>query len=157
MQFDEFLKVLDLLQNPDKYAAQIAELTTRHEEIKTSIGHLNDRVNVAVTQATADKNLADAKEIVDKAKQEAQQILAKAQQAFDKRLADLQVRETAAEQAIQAYQQSKQQWADRKAEHIAKENQLNAFQKQLDTVQQDLTKKQLEVDARLSKLRDVMG
>jgi len=47
MQFDEFLSVLDLLQNPDKYASKIAELTQREESIKLSIEHINSRIDAA--------------------------------------------------------------------------------------------------------------
>ena len=157
MQFDDFLKVLDLLQNPDKYAAQIAELTQRHESIQVSIEHMNNRIAVAVTQEEADKNLAEAKKIVADAKEEAKKIVEKAGASFDKKLADLVVRETAADQAIQAHQNAKLMWAERKAEHIAKENQLASLRKQLDDGLADLAVKQAEVDARLNKLRQAMG
>ena len=157
MQFDEFLKVLDLLQNPDKYAAQIAELTQRHDSIQVSIEHLNSRIAVAVTQEEADKNLAEAKKTVADAKEEAKKITEKASASFDKKLADLVVRETAAEQAIQAHQNAKLLWAERKAEHIAKEKQLGDLRKQLDDGIAEMAKKQAEVDARLNKLRQAMG
>jgi len=157
MHFDEFLKVLDLLQNPDKYAAQIAELTEREESIKLSIEHLNARIDAAITQEQADAFLTESADVLAKAKVTAQDTIAKAQASFDKRLADLQVRETAADQAMQTFQNSKIQWAARKAEHIAKENELLNGRKQLDADLEDLRSKQAEVDARLNKLRQAMG
>lgn len=157
MQFDDFLSVLDLLQNPAKYAAQIDSLTQRHEEIKTSIEHLNARVDVAVTKEQADQMVVDASTTLSDAKEQASKIVTEAQRSFDSRLADLQVRETAAEQAIQVYQNAKLQWAERKAEHMAKEAQIVEAQRKLIADQEALRTKQLEVDDRLNKLRQVMG
>jgi chromosome segregation ATPase len=157
MQFEEFLSVLDLLQNPDKYAAKIDELTQREAGIKLSIEHINDRVDVAITHETANQALEDATKVLKEAKEQAQKLLATQQASFDKRLADLQVREIAAEQAMNTYRHSKQQWSQRAEEHRAKEEQLVNTQKQLEADRADLSSKQAEVEVRLTKLRQVMG
>ena len=157
MQFDAFLSILDLLQNPDKYAAQIAELKRQNEVIQASTKEYGLTGDVVRAQKKADKAMEDAVAFIEKTKVEAAKILADATSAFDARYADLQTREVAAEQAITAFRNSKLTWAQRQAEHKAKEESIAASQKQLEAGYAALAEKQKEVDERLAKLRQVMG
>lgn len=157
MQFDVFLSILDLLQNPDKYAAQIAELKRQDESIQASTKEYGLTGDVVRAQKKADRAVEDANALMEQAKIDAAKIQADASSAFDAKYKDRQIREIAAEQAITAFRNSKLTWAQHQADHRAKEESLAAAQKQLEIGREALVKDKQEVSERLSKLRQVMG
>ena len=157
MQFDEFLSVLDLLKDPVKYEAKIAELKAYDAAIQDSIKQLNLGKDISKTKAQADAALEKAGSLVDDASKKAEKILADAQSAFDKRHEELKAREVRADQAIADYNTIKNQQAFREDELRKGEKALAAAQAVLQKQQEELSAKQLEVDVRLAKLRDVMG
>ncbi len=157
MQFDDFLKVLDLLQNPDKFAAQINDLTQRHTQIQDALIQVHARVDVAITQEQADQHLKDSANVLTQAKVDAETALSSAKRFYDKELSALEVRERAAEQAIQALASSKASWAQKAADHKVTQDAIDAAKAQLEKDQIELRSKQADVDSRLDKLRQVMG
>ena len=157
MQFDDFLKIIDLLKNPDSYQAQVAELTARNQAIQDSITQLNIGSDIAQATAAAHALNDQAQVMIVQATAQAADIIAGAQKAFDSKYAEIAIREVAADQALANYNGIKAQWAARDSELRVAEKALVAGQAQLLQDQSDLRVKQAEVDDRLTKLRQVMG
>jgi phage gp36-like protein len=157
MQFEEFLSVLDLLKNPAKYEAQVAELQARNDAIQESIKQLGVVGDVAKAKAAAEKLKDKAQAALDKASAEAEAILTTARSAYDKRHEELKAKEVVADQAIANYNTIKNQHAARENELRQQEKAAAALQEALAKQQADLAVKQAEVDERLTKLRQVMG
>jgi hypothetical protein len=157
MQFDDFLKVVDLLKDPVQYEAKVSELQAREAAIQDAIKQLGVVGDVAKAKARADVLVAKAEAIVSDATAQAQTIITGAQTAFDKRHIELKSREVVADQAMADYNTIKSQLAFRSDELSRGEKALNAARIQLQADLADLASKQQEVDARLSKLREAMG
>lgn len=157
MQFDDFLKVVDLLKDPAKYEAKVAELQARQDAIQASINELGIKGDIVKAQSKADALVAKADTILANATADARNIVSTAQTVFDKRHAELQVREAAADQAITDYNTIKNQQLFRENELRQKEKAVETLQATLAKQQAELADKQIEVDARLDKLRQVMG
>ena len=157
MQFDDFLKVLDLLKDPAKYEAQVKELEARNQAIQDSIAQLGVVGDVAKAKAKAEALANKAEALVASAQEQAAEIVANAQTAFDKRHAELKEREVVADQALADLRTIKSQTAARENELRAQEKQATALQEQLQKTRDELAAKQAEVDERLAKLRQVMG
>lgn len=157
MQFDDFLKVIDLLKNPDSYKAQVDELTTRNQAIQDSIAQLNIGSDIAQARAAAQALNDQAQVMVAQATAQAADIIVGAQRAFDVKYAEIAVRELSADQALANYNSIKTQWTARDNDLRVAEKALATGQAQLQQDQSDLRIKQAEVDDRLSKLRQVMG
>lgn len=157
MQFDDFLKVVDLLKDPAQYEAKVAELTDREAGINAAIAELAEKSGIISTLEGAQKKLAESAAVLDDAKVQAQAIITGAQTAFDKRNTELQAREVIADQAMADYNTIKNQLAFRSNELSQGEKALNSARAQLQADLADLANKQKEVDARLAKLREAMG
>lgn len=157
MQFEEFLSVLDLLKNPAKYEAQIADLQERDKAIQESIKQLGVVGDIAKAKDAAAKLQEKAQAAVDKATKEAESIVAGARSAYDKRNEELKAKEVIADQAIANYNTIKNQQAARENELRQQEKAVAALQEALAKQQAELAVKQAEVDERLTKLRQVMG
>ena len=157
MQFDDFLKIIDLLQNPTNYKAQIDELKDRQKAIEDALSNLAIGSDISKAKIQADNLNAQAVDAVAQATAQAAQIIAGAQTAFDAKFAELQVREVAADQAIADYNQIKSQQTARENDLRSAEKDLEKARVQLNADQSDLRDKQAEVDIRLSKLREAMG
>jgi chromosome segregation ATPase len=157
MQFDEFLSVLDLLKDPSKYEAKITELKAREKAIQDSVAQLGVVGDIAKSQAKV-KSLTDkAETLVANAQAQAEDIISGAQAAFNKRHDELKAREVVADQALANYNTIKSQLAAREDALRAQEKVVETLRESLQKQQEDLSVKQLEVDERLSKLRQVMG
>lgn len=157
MQFEEFLSVLDLLKNPAKYEAQIADLQERDKAIQESIKQLGVVGDIAKAKDAAAKLQEKAQAAIDKATKEAESIVAGARSAYDKRNEELKAKEIIADQAIANYNTIKNQQAARENELRQQEKAVAALQEALAKQQAELAVKQAEVDERLTKLRQVMG
>ena len=157
MQFDDFLKVVDLLKDPAQYEAKVAELQARQDSIQASIDEMGIKGDIVKAQSKADALVAKADTILANATADARTIIANAQTVFDKRHVELQVREAAADQAITDYNTIKNQQLFRENELRQKEKAVETLQATLAKQQAELADKQIEVDARLDKLRQVMG
>ena len=157
MNFEEFLKVLDLLKDPSKYEAKVAELQAREVAIQESIKSLGIVGDIAKAKKKAEALIAEAEAKVIKAQDEAEVIVASAQSAFNTKLTALQAKEVVADQALANYNTMKEQTASREAALRASEKEIEKARAQLTKDQQELATKQAEVDERLAKLRQVMG
>jgi chromosome segregation ATPase len=157
MQFDEFLKVLELLQNPDKFKAAIEELQTRQAAVEDALAQLKLGQDIDKARKQVTKLQEQAQYSITAAETQAREIVSAAQAAFDKRHAEVQAREVVADQALANYNTIKSQWASREDALRQQEKQLNAAREQLNKDLDALREKQIEVDARLEKLRQVMG
>ena len=157
MQFDEFLSVIDLLKDTAKYSTRIAELQAREKAIVDATTQLGIVGDIAKAKQQAAKLKEQASAAVEAATNEAAKIVSGAQTAFDKRHAELKEREVVADQAVTNYNVIKAHQASREDSLRTKEKELEVLrvvlQKQLDEV----AVKQVEVDDRLTKLRQVMG
>jgi chromosome segregation ATPase len=157
MQFDEFLSVIDLLKDTTKYEAKVAELQAREQAIQDAITQLGVVGDIAKAKEQAAKLSNQAQASVEKAAVEAAKIIYDAQTAYDKRHSELKSREVVADQAIANYNTIKSQLAGRedalRAQEKVVETLRDSLQKQLD----EAAVKQVEVDARLEKLRQAMG
>lgn len=157
MQFEEFLSVIDLLKDTKKYEAKVAELKAREQAIQDSITQLGVVGDVVKAKAQADATIVKAEDLLAKATKQAEQVLAGAQTAYDKRHTELQAREVVADQALANYNTIKNQLASREDALRAKEKEADALRAALQKQQEELSVKQVEVDERLAKLRQVMG
>jgi len=157
MQFDEFLSVIDLLKDTAKYEAKIKELKSREHAIKEATDQLGVVGDIAKAKQQASKLTEQAKTAIEAASVEAAKITRGAQTAFDKRHEELKAREVVADQALANYNTIKSQLASREDVLRAQEKMVEALRESLQKQQEELTTKQLEVDERLSKLRQVMG
>ena len=157
MQFDDFLKVVDLIKDPAQYEAKLAELQARNDAIQASIAELGIKGDIAKAQAKADALVAKADLILANATADARNIISTAQTVFDKRHEELQAREVIADQALADYNTMKNSFAVRSDELRTGEKALAVARAQLQADQADLASKQLEVDQRLEKLRQAMN
>lgn len=157
MQFDEFLSVVDLLQNTTKYSSRIEELKKQEQAIKDATEQLNVVGEIAkVKQQTAKLN-EQAKAALQTAQDTATKIVADAQVVFDKRHADLKAREIVAEQAITDYNAIKASQIARDEAFRLKEKETTNLRASLQAQLDAVAVKQLDVDERLAKLRSAMG
>lgn len=157
MLFEDFVDILELLSDPEKYKAKVKELTDRETSIKANIALGVTAANVVEIQRKADTQLKRATEALDQATKQADTLVAGATVAFNKRNADLQEREIVAETAIAS---NKQATADRLASEQAirtLEKQLNTKALTLQAQAETLRLAQADVDERLTKLRTVMS
>lgn len=157
MQFDDFLKVIDLLKDPVQYEVKIAELKARDAAIQSSIAELGVKGDINKAQAKVDALLVKAEKIVSEATTQAQTIITNAQAAFDKRHLDLKAREVVADQAVANYNTIKEQLAARQEVLRAGEKLIENQRVFLEQERVTLRTAQLEVDERLAKLRQAMN
>lgn len=157
MQFEEFLSVVDLIKNADKYSAKVAELQAREDAINESIKQLGEVKNLAKAKAAVALLQEQAQATVANANKEAMEILASAQTAYNDRHERLKSREVVADQALANYNTIKNQQAARENELRVKEKEVEALRSSLKAQEDTLRKAQAEVDERLAKLRQVMG
>ncbi len=157
MQFDEFMDVLNLIKNPAKYEALVNELLTRNKAIQDSITQLGVVGDVAKARRQVESNLAMSQASIASAQKQASEILAGAEVAYTARHEELKAREVVSDQALANYNTIKSQITARENELRTAEKQLTAAQVQLGKDRDELAIKQVEVDLRLEKLRQVMG
>lgn len=157
MQFDEFLGIIDLLKSPDKYSAQIKELTARNDAIQASIKTLGIVGDLDKIKKQTTALLEKAEGVLSKAESEAIAIVAGARTAYDKKFDELKEREVKADQHLADYTSMKNSFAVRSDELRKAEKAVEQAQIQLSADRADLASKQAEVEQRLAKLRDVMG
>lgn len=157
MQFDEFLSVIDLLKDTTKYTSRVTELQTREKAIKDATEQLGIVGDIAKAKQQVEKLNEQAKAAVETANTQAAKIIADAQAAFDKRHTELKAREVVADQAISNYNTIKASQASREDALRSKEKEVDALRNALQQQLSEVAGKQLEVDERLAKLRQVMG
>lgn len=157
MQFDEFLGVLDLLKDPVKYEQKVNELKAHNQAIQDSIAQMGVTGDVVKAQAKADKLVAKAEAILATAQADADTIIANARKVYTEKFEELKQREVVSDQALADYNTIKAQTAAREQELRQSEKAVAALQAVLASQQAELSVKQLEVDERLAKLRQVMG
>jgi DNA primase large subunit len=157
MQFDDFMQVLDLIKNPKDYEAKVKDLIAQQATIQSLIDELNVKGDVAKAQEQAATLVKQAQAKVEAANKQAAEIIAGAQAAFDKRNAELQVREVIADQKLADYNTMKANEAARNEALRQQEKQLSALQADLEDTKASLRVAQAEVDERLTKLRQAMG
>lgn len=155
--YNDFMQVLDLIKNPDKYQAQLQVLMDKQQAIDASIAEMGVKGDIATAKQDAQSLVEQAKAIVEDAKSQATKIVTAAQTAFDKRNADLKDREIIADQKLANYNTMKATEAARNDALRQQEKQLAVMQKDLETQKATLATAQAEVDARLDKLRQAMG
>lgn len=155
--YDDFLSVLDLIKNQDKYAAAVAELVARNQSIQDSIVQLNVVGDIDKAQKSAAFKNAQADQALLDAQVQANKIIADAQKAYDSKFADIQAREVVADQALANYNTIKNQLTGRENDLRQAEKLVEQQRVALDKALADTAAKQVELDARLDKLRQVMG
>lgn len=157
MQFNEFLDILDLIKNVDKYEAALKQLTDRKQQIEDAIAEYHVVGDIGKAKQAAEKQKVEAVALLEKAKEEAKTIVDTSRSVYDKRHDELKKREILAEQAITNYTAIQAQMISRENEFASKERSIETLRKTLQTQQDELSIKSREVDERLGKLRQVMG
>ena len=157
MQFDEFLSVVDLLKDTNKYTTRVTELQTREKAIKDATEQLGIVGDVAKAKQQVEALKEQAKAAIEVANTKAAKILTDAQTAYDKRHAELKEREVVADQAVANYNTIKASQISREDVLRHKEKEVDALRSSLQKQLEEVSTKQREVDERLSKLREVMG
>ena len=157
MEFKELLNFIDFVKNPESYEAQLTQLREEQQRLQQNIEATVKLDEVNAFHAQAAQAAAEGQKVIDEAKDQAAGIIAAAKTAYDTKLAELDAQVQAlakdAANAAAALQEAKDQ---------AKA--LKALKKSLEEAQgavilerQALATAQADVDARLEKLKAVMG
>lgn len=155
--YDDFLSVLELVKNPDKFQAKVDELIAHEKAIQEAIVQLNVVGDIDKARKKAEAMLAKAESIVAEANVQAEKILAGAASAYDQRHKELKEREVIADQAIANYNTIKAQQTQRENDLRASEKFVEQQKAAVAKELVDVAVKQAELDARLEKLRQAMG
>lgn len=157
MQFDDFLGVLALLKDTSSYEAKLKELVDREQAIKDAVESLKLGSSLKNAIEIADKKVANAKVVVEKAQVQADQLISDAGKVYASKFAKLQEEQLKADQAIADLNGYKSNYASKEDElnKAVKEN--AALQKVLQAQKDSVALLQIDLEARLEKLRQVMG
>lgn len=157
MSYDDLMELIKFVNDSKAVEQRVKELKAREEAILANIQLTEDVADIETAKKLAVEALAEARATVEAAKAEAQTIKASAQTAYDKKFAELQAAQVKAEEAVAATKQMERLIEQKKAEWAAEDKrQLKAAQA-LAAQQQELNEKQADIDARLDKLKAVMG
>jgi uncharacterized protein YoxC len=157
MKIDEFLEVANLLANPQAYADKLNELKAYEESIKQNIQLGIDITNIESIKAETNQALDRAKQLVEDAQAKADAIISDAKTQIDQAISNINDQQAKLnDQAIA--QKEKEDHLLVRSTQLAAEEQLVAGKKQeLDALIATNLDKQTDLDARIEKLKSVMG
>jgi hypothetical protein len=157
MSYDDLMELIKFVNDSKAVEQRVKELKAREEAILANIQLTEDVADIETAKKLAVEALAEARATVEAAKAEAQTIKASAQTAYDKKFAELQAAQVKAEEAVAATKQMELLIAQKKAEWAAEDKRQSKAAQALAAQQQELNEKQADIDARLDKLKAVMG
>lgn len=157
MNFQEIEAFLDLVKNPDKYAAKL-------EELKALRGQLDERIAASGKMNEADKVLAKAQKVLEDSKLKAQEMLDAAELMAAKRKAQLdaefekvQARESQAALKVSNAVMAAQAAKDETVASMARWKQANELYDAAVAKHVQLDQEIQEVAATKKKLREAMA
>ena len=153
MNIKDFLDFVDFIKNVDKYEARVQTLKDENDRLEANIRYTTEVAEIANTKEVVAKLLSQAQKELDDAKLTAVEVKEKAKVVYDKRLAEVALRETATSEA-----QTLATATLKKAEdlNVILNASLVKQLSSLETKEVALDEKMLEVSARLAKLKSVM-
>lgn len=153
MNIKDFLDFVDFIKNVDKYEARVQTLKDENDRLEANIRYTSEVAEIANTKEVVAKLLSQAQKELDDAKLTAVEVKEKAKVVYDKRLAEVALRETATSEA-----QTLATATLKKAEdlNVILNASLVKQLSSLETKEVALDEKMLEVSARLAKLKSVM-
>jgi uncharacterized coiled-coil protein SlyX len=157
MSYDDLLELIKFVNDSKAVEQRVKELKAREEAILANIQLTEDVADIETAKKLAVEALTEARATVEAAKTEAQNIIAAAQREYNKKFAELQVAQTKAEEAVTATKQMEQRIEQKEIEWAAEEKRQAKLAEALAAQQRELNAKQADVDARLDKLKSVMG
>jgi hypothetical protein len=156
MDFKSVSEFLDLVKNPDKYAAAVKELEFKQAELKRVSEGLGDLSKAAEIRSLAEKTLELARNQAEQIKAEQAKAEAASKAVLDAEFAKAQ---EANQKAADLYQKAKEMLAKAEklnAEALGKEKDCAKKMADLAANETVLREKQKELEERLAKLRSVM-
>jgi hypothetical protein len=157
IRFDELLDFISFVKDADSFEKKLVELKTREDAIVAATENFNLKDDIATEKAEAAAQLEYAAEIVAQAKVDGEAIKKRIQDVYDKKFVKLQEREVKADQVFADMNAQRATWVSREQSIAAQEKTTNALQLDVSTREAALSIKEAEVEARLEKLRQVMG
>jgi chromosome segregation ATPase len=154
MNINEFLDFVNFLKNVDKYEQRVQVLKDENTRLEDNIRLTSEIADIPRTKELTAKLLDEARSTLASAKQEASETKEKAKTSYDKKLAEVVVRETEAAAILAEGKAAVKEAKDLQTGLIAE---LKKQEKALAARDAILAATQLEVDERLAKLKAVMG
>lgn len=154
MNIKDFLDFVDFLKNVDMYEKRVHVLRDENERLETNIKLTAEIADIPRTRQVTEQLLAEAREAAEAAKKEASEIKERAKTLYDKRIAEVTVRES---EAVTKYEKGKEALKEAENLNATLNAQLRRQLSDLEISQAKLQVTQSEMEERLSKLKSVMG
>ena len=149
--------LLELVTNPDKYKAMVADLQDRQKALDASIAVVGTISEINELKAKAEKALVkankEAEKVLNEAVEKAEAIVADAKKVSEEayaQKASVQAREAVAKADKAQAQETIKSYED-------KVKAVEKAQARIDALYKELSDKELELNERLAKLRSVMA
>lgn len=156
MNFESIEQFLDLVVNPAKYQAAIAELKAQQKAIESAIAVTHDIATITEHKAAAQRDSAAAKEVLSRARVSAEKLNEKTVAELNRQAQVLQDKDTALVAREQAIIDREKAAAAFEAANKEKFDDLANKEAHLTNWYARLANQQAEIDSRLEKLRSVM-
>jgi NACalpha-BTF3-like transcription factor len=156
MNFESIEQFLDLVVNPAKYQAAIAELKAQQKAIESAIAVTHDIATITEHKAAAQRDSAAAKEVLSRARVSAEKLNEKTVAELNRQAQVLQDKDTALVAREQAIIDREKAAAAFEASNKEKFDDLTKKEEHLTNWYARLADQQAEIDSRLEKLRSVM-
>jgi F0F1-type ATP synthase membrane subunit b/b' len=157
MNFNDIFDFIQLVKDPKKYEAKLAELKAYDASIKANIALSDDVNDIETAKKLAAEALNKNNAILAEANKEAAKIMDGARAVYDQKFQELGATQREAENAI-AKQKQQELVMKQQANALAKDqSDIADLRAQLQAERQQVAQLQKEVDERLEKLKSVMG
>ena len=154
MNMNDFLGFVDFLKNVDLYEERVKVLQDENTRLEDNIRLTSEIADIPRTKELTAQLLEEARTTLAKAKQDSADTREKAKTSYDKKLADVVLREAEAASVLASGNKSIQEANNLQLNLIAK---LRKQESEVATKSALLETTQQEVAERLSKLKAVMG
>ena len=154
MNMNDFLGFVDFLKNVDLYEERVKVLQDENTRLEDNIRLTSEIADIPRTKELTAQLLEEARTTLAKAKQDSADTREKAKTSYDKKLADVMLREAEAASVLASGNKAIQEANNLQLNLIAK---LRKQESEVATKSALLETTQQEVAERLSKLKAVMG
>jgi hypothetical protein len=154
MNTNDFLSFVDFIKDIDKYEQRVKVLNDENKRLEENIALTGKASEIRSLHAVAEATVRETNQALQDAKTEATKLKAEAKAYYDKKYADSSVKETEAaallDKAIAAQKEAEQWYKDNNVK-------LEATLAEIEKLKQITLEEKQEVEARLEKLKAVMG
>ena len=157
MEFKELLNFIDFVKTPELYEAQLTQLREEQQRLQQNIEATAKLGEISALHNQAEQAAADAQKLIDQANEQAIDIIASAKISYDAKVAELDKRAQELSLSEIALAQTLKDAADQAKAVATLKKSLEEAQGAVILERQALAIAQADVDARLEKLKAVMG